>query len=75
MPIDKKFERGDIQCSGYKIDAVEGDDTKCNVTFLIQCDPRGWLPKVLVNIDAPKELQILTRIKLLVEKGEKTFNK
>eukprot|EP01121_Diplochlamys_sp_Union-15-3_P011315 TRINITY_DN3264_c0_g1_i7.p1 TRINITY_DN3264_c0_g1~~TRINITY_DN3264_c0_g1_i7.p1 ORF type:complete len:158 (-),score=17.60 TRINITY_DN3264_c0_g1_i7:10-483(-) len=73
-PVNKSFVRGEILVSGYFIKSVPESPTQSKVSFLMQCDPKGMLPTFLVNMDAPNAPLVLHRIRLLIEKGVKTFN-
>jgi hypothetical protein len=47
VPERKGILRGNLRCSGYFIKPLEQG---CDVTYLIQTDPKGWLPGWLVKL-------------------------
>jgi len=73
VSCDKGSIRGEINVSGYFIQSSPDDPNCCLVSFLIQCDPKGNIPKFIINFDAPEASLALARIKNLIEKGIKTF--
>jgi hypothetical protein len=68
------FVRGNLRVSGYRIQSVPDNDNACIVTSLCECDPGGSVPKWLINREVDQPL-VLARIKLLLEKGVKSYNK
>jgi hypothetical protein len=57
------FVRGELLTSGYIIEPVDGTQQKeSKVTYIVQLDPKGWLPTSVVNsvaVDQPKTLASL----------------
>jgi len=41
--------RGEIRASGYVVQPVKDDPNSSKVTYVVQTDPRGWLPTKVVN--------------------------
>lgn len=74
VPTTEQYVRADLRASGYQIKAVAGNPDACVVTYICECDPCGYLPKWAVNFDVDQPL-VLAKIKLLLEKGVKSFNK
>mmetsp|Transcript_74228 Transcript_74228/g.135550 ORF Transcript_74228/g.135550 Transcript_74228/m.135550 type:complete len:300 (-) Transcript_74228:58-957(-) len=53
--------RGEIKVSGYMAkDDPNGDG--CELTYIVQVDPKGWLPTWVVNIVAADQADNVTRI-------------
>jgi len=64
--VDPKFIRGNIMASGWVFEEVAPNE--CNVRFIAQTDPRGWLPVWVVNlVTADQSLNVL-RLKEHFEK-------
>ena len=76
IPLDvKNYVRGAIFASGYLVERDPSDpENACFVTSVTHCDPGGSIPKKLVNTDAKTQPSVLARIKLLIEKGKKTYH-
>merc|ERR1712048_271074 len=53
--------RGEIQVSGY-IAQDCSDDNGCELTYIVQADPKGWLPTWVVNLVAADQADNVTRI-------------
>jgi hypothetical protein len=47
--------RGEIRASGYVVQPVKDDPKSSKVTYVVQTDPRGWLPTWIVNIVAASQ--------------------
>mmetsp|Transcript_56539 Transcript_56539/g.89791 ORF Transcript_56539/g.89791 Transcript_56539/m.89791 type:complete len:330 (-) Transcript_56539:68-1057(-) len=56
-----KFVRGEILTSGY-IARDSTDGKGCELTYIVQVDPKGWLPSWVVNIVASDQADNVTRI-------------
>jgi len=54
-PETKDHVRGEIRASGYVVEPIEGKEDACKVTYIVQTDPRGWLPAWAVNIVAASQ--------------------
>jgi len=71
IPPIPGFVRAELAMSGYIVREVEGDPKKCNLTYLIQADPKGWLPVWVVNLVAGDQAMNVVRIKRhFAEKAE-----
>jgi len=77
QPPQKKPVRGILKASGYlvKKHKTKANDDGSQVTLIAQCDPQGILPKWIVNIDAVNAPLVIGRIRKLIEKGIKTYNR
>lgn len=58
---NKGFVRGEIDVSGYFIEPLS--DSSCRVTYVVQLDPKGWVPTAAVNLVAVKQPLVLARMK------------
>lgn len=57
----KGFVRGEIDVSGYYI--VPKSDNSCTCYYVVQLDPKGWIPTVVVNAVASKQPLVLAKLK------------
>jgi len=48
-PNDRSHVRGEIKVIGFVVEAVKGHPEESSVTYVMQSDPKGWLPSALVN--------------------------
>ena len=64
-PEQKGYVRGEVDVSGYYFEP-QGD--KCVVTYVVQIDPKGWIPSVVVNSVASKQPLILAKLRDFLEK-------
>jgi len=60
VPDTPGFVRGEIMCTGYL--AQDTQDGCCNLVYIVQVDPKGWLPAWVVNICAADQADNVTRI-------------
>jgi len=70
-PQVKGCVRGEVQSSGY-ICIPNADNKTCKLTYLVQVDPKGWLPVWLVNLVAADQAMNVLRLKILFESENKT---
>jgi len=62
--------RGEIKVSGYMArDASDG--VSCELTYIVQVDPSGWLPNWVVNVVAADQADNVTRIAQYFAKQKK----
>jgi len=52
IPDSPDYVRASINASGYIYRPVKGDPTKCFVQYVVNVDPKGWLPYWMVNLAA-----------------------
>ena len=60
-PEQKGFVRGEIYATGYYIIPVSDNESKC--VYVIQLDPKGWVPTKVVNMIATKQPMVLAKLK------------
>eukprot|EP00339_Tiarina_fusa_P015843 CAMPEP_0117023768 /NCGR_PEP_ID=MMETSP0472-20121206/17710_1 /TAXON_ID=693140 ORGANISM="Tiarina fusus, Strain LIS" /NCGR_SAMPLE_ID=MMETSP0472 /ASSEMBLY_ACC=CAM_ASM_000603 /LENGTH=205 /DNA_ID=CAMNT_0004729991 /DNA_START=70 /DNA_END=687 /DNA_ORIENTATION=- len=60
-PDAKGFVRGDVFASGYWI-KPNGDGTS-TVAYVVQIDPKGWIPTAIVNVVAKKQPLVLAKMR------------
>jgi len=60
LAAQEGFVRATIHASGFYIQPLTEDEKKehgenaCRMTFLLQVDPKGWIPPMVVNVVGPK---------------------
>mmetsp|Transcript_17022 Transcript_17022/g.42769 ORF Transcript_17022/g.42769 Transcript_17022/m.42769 type:complete len:99 (+) Transcript_17022:27-323(+) len=59
--------RGEILTSGYYGRAIPSEP-RCRVWYIVQADPKGILPKWLVNLAATKQAANVTRLAEMFQK-------
>lgn len=47
--------RGEIRATGYVVQAIPGKPDMCHMTYVVQVDPKGWLPTTVVNYAAAEQ--------------------
>jgi len=60
--------RGEIRASGYIVQPVPDKPDECDITYIVQTDPKGWIPSWVVNIVAKSQAFNPGVIKSLVPK-------
>jgi len=60
-PDCKGFVRGEVFASGYWI--KPNDDNTSTVAYVVQIDPKGWIPTAIVNIVAKKQPLVLAKMR------------
>nr|CAD1819888.1 unnamed protein product [Ananas comosus var. bracteatus] len=65
MPKKSNSIRGLLLQSGWVVEKL--DDDSCIVTYVIQLDPAGWLPRCLVNRLNTKLVMIIDNLKKLAQ--------
>jgi len=63
--------RGEIRASGYVIQPVKDKENECVFTYVVQSDPKGWLPAAIVNFAARSQAYNPGMIKKSLNKLEK----
>jgi len=51
-PEREGYVRGKLKTSGFIVKPLDNDDDgtpRCMVTYLVQCNPMGWIPTLVVN--------------------------
>jgi len=54
-PDKSGMVRGEIRASGYILQPVADKPNECDVTYIVQTDPKGWIPTWVVNIVAKSQ--------------------
>jgi hypothetical protein len=62
----KGFVRGEIFSSGYYIKPI--GDKECECIYIVQLDPKGWVPTMVVNLVATKQPLVLAKMREALEK-------
>lgn len=62
-----KLVRAEIACTGYVFKKCDDDPGYMDVTYIIQADPKGLIPKWAVNKFAWQQALNVVRIKMLIE--------
>eukprot|EP00697_Spironema_sp_BW2_P004953 gnl/Spiro4/16694_TR8981_c0_g1_i1.p1 gnl/Spiro4/16694_TR8981_c0_g1~~gnl/Spiro4/16694_TR8981_c0_g1_i1.p1 ORF type:complete len:252 (+),score=53.95 gnl/Spiro4/16694_TR8981_c0_g1_i1:62-757(+) len=53
-PKNSDFIRAKVYPSGFVIVPLPNDERGCMVHYVVMSDPKGWIPKWAVNLNAPK---------------------
>lgn len=69
-PVEKdslmmSLVRSEIGVSGYRCKRTA--DNKCFLTYVVQADPKGWIPTIAVNQIALDQAQNVKRVKAEME--------
>jgi len=48
-PADSGHVRGEIRASGYVVEPIADKPDACTLYYIVQTDPKGWLPAWVVN--------------------------
>jgi hypothetical protein len=74
IPVDDSFVRGVLKSSGFVIRPLENDPVtgkpRCEITYLVQLNPMGWIPTIVVNavnVSQPLCINTLKNAILLTE--------
>ncbi|KAK7263755.1 hypothetical protein RJT34_31352 [Clitoria ternatea] len=67
-PKQSNAIRGLLLQSGWVVDKLE--DNSCVVTYVVQLDPAGWLPKCFVNRFNTKLVMIIDNLKKLAQASQ-----
>ena len=65
---DDKAIKGHIEISGFVCNP--SGKNKCKLTYLIQVDPKGNIPKILVEKNMVKDVLKIVKMKKEIENGE-----
>jgi len=71
LPLDNDYVRAEVLESGYVLKPIKGEDGKDStfVTYILQLDPKGWIPLWAVNATAGEQAKVLANMRnSLVEK-------
>jgi len=67
--------RGRILQAGWLIQPLSEKEDACTVTYIVQVDPAGWIPKFVVNMINDKEPLIIKKVETLLTKEYEKFKK
>lgn len=67
VPEDQNFVRGELMSSGYLIESIPDEPNSCFVYSIAHVDLKGYIPKIIVNFDAPNVPLMLARVNFLLE--------
>ncbi|KAK9070734.1 hypothetical protein SSX86_011136 [Deinandra increscens subsp. villosa] len=61
-PKQNNSIRGLLLQSGWVVEKLDDDDDSCLITYVVQLDPAGWLPKFFVNRFNTKLVMIIENL-------------
>jgi len=74
IPVEEGFVRGMLKSSGFVIKPLDNDPVtgkpRCEITYLVQLNPMGWIPTIVVNtvnVSQPLCINTLKNAILLTE--------
>jgi len=64
LPLDSNFVRAEVLESGYVLKPIKGEDGQDStfVTYIVQLDPKGWIPTWAVNATATEQAKVLANM-------------
>jgi len=68
-PADPKFIRGIIMASGWVFEELEDNPKHTRAYYIVQSDPKGWLPVLAVNVISADQCLNVYRLKEHFGKG------
>lgn len=66
IPVSSKYTRGEILISGYLIE--EQTENTCKIVSINHVDPRGSIPKMVINLTKTRLFQNLIKFSHVVQK-------
>ena len=60
------YVRGQLNCSGYVVHEIE--ENKCLIDYIVQLDPKGWIPTVVVQSVSAQQPMTLKKLADYCEK-------
>jgi len=63
IPEEKGFVRGQLLNTGYIIEPTDGTRKQSNVTYIVQIDPKGWIPMPIVAAVSKQQPLTLARLR------------
>jgi len=61
-PEESGYVRGNILVSGYVATEIPDRPSQCKIVYLLQADPKGWLPVWVVNLLAGDQAMNVVRL-------------
>jgi len=68
-PEDPQYVRGVILTSAYICKEITQNPVRTHVSYVVQVDPKGWLPAVVVNLIAAEQARNVLRLKKFFERS------
>jgi len=68
IPVDPNYVRAEVMASGFVMKLL-GEDL-VEVTYVVQMDPKGWLPTWAINATAAEQAKVVANMRTVLE-GEK----
>jgi len=68
IPEQTGYVRGDLLNSGYIIQPNNPEQTQCKVTYIVQLDPKGWIPMPIVSLVSKQQPMTLARLRDFITK-------
>lgn len=65
LPVSSKYTRGEILISGYLLE--EQTENRCKITSIHYIDPKGSVPKMVINLTKAQPLQKLIKFSHIVQ--------
>eukprot|EP00741_Cyanophora_paradoxa_P018918 tig00021105_g18263.t1 len=63
-PEESNYVRSELMMSGYVCRPIPGEPKKCRIAYVVQVDPKGWLPKFAVNWASASQAMNVARLDL-----------
>eukprot|EP00696_Hemimastix_kukwesjijk_P008744 gnl/Hemi2/21048_TR6989_c0_g1_i1.p1 gnl/Hemi2/21048_TR6989_c0_g1~~gnl/Hemi2/21048_TR6989_c0_g1_i1.p1 ORF type:complete len:227 (+),score=51.33 gnl/Hemi2/21048_TR6989_c0_g1_i1:88-768(+) len=73
VPENSSFIRGSINVSGY-IWTPGVEAGTCNLSYIVQCDPHGWIPKWVVNLVAADQAENVKRVQKYFKQRQSLYS-
>jgi len=67
LPVSSKYTRGEILISGYLLE--EQTKNRCKITSINYIDPKGSVPKMVINLTKSQPLQKLIKFSHIVQES------
>jgi len=62
-PVAKSHVRGDLKYAGYCFFKKKETDKDCMFVYVVNLDPKGWLPSKVVDITAPEQAKVALQVR------------
>eukprot|EP00743_Colponemidia_sp_Colp-15_P007776 GILK01008419.1.p1 GENE.GILK01008419.1~~GILK01008419.1.p1 ORF type:complete len:650 (-),score=76.95 GILK01008419.1:122-2020(-) len=74
VPKQKHFVRGHIETAGFLIKRIPDDPSACDVTYVVNIDPKGMVPSFIANIVGTKQPLCIDSIRSFLTKVHKVVD-